>query len=66
MRKNEVTPVQDPPQPPRKPKESSGSKQLPLFLEGGFGRKSDDERFLGLFRDAEQDQNQHPYGAAAW
>lgn len=66
MKKSEVTPHQDPPQPSRKPKESSSSKQLPLFLEGSFGKKNDDERFLSLFRDTEQDRNQHPYGAAAW
>lgn len=63
--KNETIPVQDPPQLPRKPKESSSSKQLPLFLEGGFGKKRDDERLLDLFRDAEQGQDQHPYGAGA-
>lgn len=65
MKNDETIPEQDPPQPARKPKESSGSKQLPLFLEGGFGKKNDDERFLGLFSDSEKDRDRHPYGAGA-
>ena len=66
MKQNNGIPEQNPPQPPKKStRRNCASNQLTLFLRGGYGKKSDDERLLDLFSDAEQDRGKHPYGAGA-
>ncbi len=64
MNANEEIPEQNPPQPPKRPARK-GTNQLTLFLKGGFGKKSDDERLLKLFDDIERGREEHPYGAGA-